>query len=36
MTLELFALVGVASVVFFAAGLHYDVEIWVRERVLAD
>jgi len=36
MTLELIALVGVASVVFFAAGIHYDLEILVRERILAD
>lgn len=35
MTLELMALVGVASVMFFALGLHYDLEIMVRERFLA-
>lgn len=36
MTFELIALVGVASVMFFASGLHYDVEILVREKFLAD
>ncbi len=35
MTYELIALVGVASVMFFALGLHYDLEIMVRERLLA-
>ncbi len=33
---ELVALIGVASVVFFALGLHYDLEILVRERILAE
>ncbi len=36
MTMELIALVGVASVMFFALGLHYDLEILVREKILAD
>ncbi|GEM_PF-1835945 len=36
MTLELFALVGVASVMFFGLGLHYDVEILVREKISRD
>ncbi len=36
MMLELFALAGVVTVVFFASGMHYDLEILVRERVLAD
>lgn len=36
MTMELVALVGVVSVVFFASGLHYDLEILLRERVFAD
>ncbi len=36
MTIELIALVGVASVVFFASGMHYDLEILVREKILAD
>lgn len=36
MTYELFALVGVASVVFFASGAHYDLEIYLRERVFAE
>jgi len=36
MTLELFALVGVASVVLFASGLHYDLEIMLREKIRKD
>lgn len=36
MTFELIALVGVASVMFFALGLHYDLEIMVREKILSD
>lgn len=31
MTFELIALVGVASVVIFASGIHYDLEIIWRE-----
>jgi hypothetical protein len=31
---ELIALVGVASVVMIAFGLHYDLEILLRERLL--
>ena len=34
MILELIALVGVGSAVFLALGLHYDLEILVRERIL--
>ncbi len=34
MTMELIALVGVGSLVFFALGLHYDLEILVREKIL--
>jgi hypothetical protein len=36
MMLELIALAGVASVVFFASGAHYDLEIMVRERIRKD
>lgn len=36
MMLEVFALAGVVSVVFFACGMHYDLEILVRERVFKD
>ncbi len=36
MTNELLALVGVTLGVFFGLGLHYDLEIMVRERLIAD
>lgn len=36
MTYELMALVGVTLTVFFGLGLHYDLEIYVRERQVAD
>lgn len=36
MILELMALVGVLSVVLFASGMHYDLEIMVREKIRKD
>jgi hypothetical protein len=36
MTYELVALVGSATVIFFGTGLNYDIEIFVREKLLSD
>jgi len=36
MTLGLIALAGLGAMVFVAAGLHYDLEIILRERFSAE
>jgi len=36
MTLGLFALAGLGAMVFLAAGLHYDLEIILREHLSAE